>query len=171
VLSNIFVGAFGDVPSRLSETFWYCMYHSNVAWRCCVLSQSSWASSVGLDSLLMDPLGGHLVVHPASRALSMGTRSFASPHRLARWGLGLLNGDLVIRPASQTCSCGSLGVHLASQTCSCRGLIVKWVERFLGLTLGTPFLSTQHVESRVFERTKKQWNDAAWSMVIRKMRQ
>jgi hypothetical protein len=137
------VGACGGVPSRLLETFWYYMSNSNVTWRCCVLSRPPRASNVDLGSLLVDPLGGHLVVHPRGFAR---WRFGRSPHLTdlpdgglivrhasqTRWQglvrlprlLDLLGGDLVIRPASQTHSVGTL--------------VGKWArERFMGLALGT----------------------------------
>jgi hypothetical protein len=67
-----------DVPSHMRRCsvasvgdLLDCMYGSDVAWRCCVLSRSPRAGDGGLCSLLVDPLGGHL-----------------------------LGGDLVVRPVS-----------------------------------------------------------------------
>jgi hypothetical protein len=100
---------------------------------------STWWA-IGWSPRLADLLGRDLVVHPASQTCSTVAWSFAPPHRLARRGLGhsprlvgLLSADLVVRPASQTCSRGG------------GELVGKWAkERFMGLTLGTPFLGTRH---------------------------
>jgi hypothetical protein len=95
------MGACGDVPSRQLETFGYRMYGSDVAWRCCVLLQASWARCVdmwfpcestwrvlGRSPRLVDSLGGDLVVRPASQSCSWG---LGRPPRLAE----LLGGDLI----------------------------------------------------------------------------
>jgi hypothetical protein len=96
---------------------------SNVVWWWCVLSRPSWASNVSLSSFFAGPLGGNLVVLPASQNFSMETWSLALTRRLARRGLGhsacladllvvdfghsshlvgSLDGALVVRSASQT---------------------------------------------------------------------
>jgi hypothetical protein len=106
---------------------------------------------------------------PTSRTCSMwtcsaGTWSYASPRRLARRGLGrsshfvdFVGGDLVVRPASQVCLVGNWS-FVQPHRFSPQGLgrspcrvdfLDKWArERFMGLTLGTPFLGTQQ---QVFE--------------------
>jgi hypothetical protein len=88
---------------------------------------------VDLGSFLAGPLVMILVVHPASQACSMGTWSyalphrfaragtwsFAPPHRLARWRLGRAPGLV--------------------------GFLDEWArKRFMGLVVGTPFLGTRH---------------------------
>lgn len=92
------------------------------------------------------------------------TWSYAPPCSLARRGLGrsshladFLGGDLVVRLASQVCLAGNWSFvqpHRFSTQglgrSSCHAdLLDKWArEKFMGLTLGTPFVGTRQ---RVFE--------------------
>jgi hypothetical protein len=145
------MGACGGVLSCPPKTFWYCMYGSDVAWRCCILSRLLWASSVGLGSLLVDPLGGHLIILPASWTLLPG---FGRLPRL----MDLLGRGLVIHPTPRLARCG-LGPSPRIYRIVRRGhgrsprlidllggdLVSKCArERFMGLALGTPFLGTRH---------------------------
>ena len=93
------------------------------AWLGNVVSYCDCRGLASSACVLMDQLGGYLVVHPASQICLTGTWSSAPPDRLARRGLG--------RSSCLTHLLGG-GTWLG-----------KWdEERLMGLALGTPFLGT-----------------------------
>jgi hypothetical protein len=92
-------------------------------------------------------LGRDLVVRSAPHGCSTGTWSFAPPHGVARQGLGrtlhptrLLDRNLIVRSALRGCSAGTWSFTLPRKV-AWQGL-GRWafLEEFLGLYLGTPFL-------------------------------
>jgi hypothetical protein len=154
------------------DVVWWCCVLSRPSWVSSVSLEfphcgfAQWG--LGRSPHLTDLFGEDLVVRPASQACSTRTWSFfpvsqvcsartwsfISPHRLAWQGLdrsphlvGLLSGDLVVRPAPQVCSAGIWSFVLPhrlarwglDRSSRLTGLLNKWVGERLWALLWVPY--------------------------------